>query len=85
VKASVKGQFPLIAESVPDEELLDWLGEPLLKRIRNAEVKRVTAKTAPHINSAPRPDATPSVTRTKKKAAMSEKEYRQWVDSLKTG
>lgn len=58
------------------------LGDDMVKTILDSEVKRVTEKTAPNINSTERSGLDNPVP-SKKKSYLSEREWRDWQQSLR--
>jgi hypothetical protein len=84
VKAKTRGEMREAISQLEPESIEEFLGPEVLKRIREFEVKRVTAKSAPTIDSGKRPEGkTPQAQSKESSKPMNEREYRQWLESLK--
>jgi hypothetical protein len=84
VKERFNAHLQQVLESLDDDGLQKYLGDRNLKRLREAEIRRVTGNTAPTANSTQRPgDAKPSATRVNQpKKPMNEREYREHIAKL---
>jgi len=73
-----------IVSQLDPEGIRSLIGDKKLKELRDAEVRRVTEKTAPTANSSGRPEqGSATKPRNTPKKPMSEKEFRQWIESHK--
>jgi hypothetical protein len=69
-------------DSMSDEDLLSYLGDGVLKRIRKAEIKHVTQKAMPGVSGS-RPANRAVTSRTKKDKPLNERGWREYMESLK--
>lgn len=85
VKGRTNGHIKELIGQLSPESVEELLGPEILKKIREYEVKKVTANAAPTLDSGKRPTSQEAATSKAKSNSkpMSEREYRQWMESLK--
>lgn len=87
VKERFNNQLKEVFQNLEAQDLQALLGDDVLKKLRQAEIKRVTDNTAPTLKSASRPGGSAPVTKTQQQAKkpMSEREWKAWHESLRSG
>lgn len=85
VKRKTLGDFRRLADTMDAKAIREWLGDQNLKKLLEAEVQRVTGKTAPTPNSGSRPGQAPAPTNKRQSnKPLSEREWEKHMESLRT-